>query len=207
LLEDAVVLRDAQAVSDLFEPNGVLVAGGGVARGPAEAARAARSIWSGDAGYVSDPHRVLRIPGLALVAGPWSVTVARRGVDGMWRYAFAVFRDARLEEERMHTVVVRMSTDPSRRADVVRHLRDDIVGWARTRPGFVSGQWLLAADGQHGGGVIVFDSAEAAESAARAPRDYGRDEARAWNIDSVEIYEQVAAAGEAVMAGGGPAER
>jgi hypothetical protein len=210
LLEDAIVLRDSQAVADLFEPGGVVVAGRGVpaARGVAEVAGAGRRIWSRGAGYLADPRRVLRVHGLALVVGTWSVTVARRGVDGMWRYAFGVFRDAGLEEERtMHTIVVRMAADPSRTEDVVRHIRDDVVGWARSRPGFVSGQWLLATDGLRGLGVIVFDSADTAEQAAAGPRNYTRDEARAWNVDSVEVYEQVAAADQTVMAGDPSGER
>lgn len=202
LMEDAVVLRDAPAVADLFEPGGVLVAGRGVpaAQGVADVARAARGIWSGGGGYLADPRRLLRVPGLALVVGARSVTVGRRGVDGVWRYAFAVFGDVENEEDQtMHTVMVRMSTDPARREDVVRHLRDDVVGWVKSRPGFVSGQWLLSADGGAGGGVIVFDSADAAEQAAEGPRRYTRDEARAWNVDSVEVYEQVAAADRAAV--------
>jgi hypothetical protein len=31
----------------------------------------------------------------------------------------------------MHTMVVQMSIDPSRVHVVTRHLREDIVGWAR----------------------------------------------------------------------------
>ena len=60
------------------------------------------------------------------MVGARSVTVARRGDDGLWRYAFAVFR--RIEEEpTMPTVLVRTATDPARREDVVAHLRDDVV--------------------------------------------------------------------------------
>lgn len=92
----------------------------------------------------------------------------------------------------MHTVVVWLSADPARRTEVVRHLREDVLPWARSRPGFVSGQWLLSADGHRGGGVMVFESAEAAEQAVQGPRGSPRDDARAWNIDHVEIYEQVA---------------
>ena len=92
LLEDAVVLRDASATAALFELDGVLVAGRRTpATGRVDVARAARRL--GDCGYVADPRRVLRGHGLALVVGPRSVTVARRGSDGMWRYAFAVFAD------------------------------------------------------------------------------------------------------------------
>jgi hypothetical protein len=92
LLEDAVVLRDASATAALFELDGVLVAGSRAATGRLDVARATHRL--GGYGYVADPRRVLHGSGLALVVGPRSVTVARRGVDEMWRYAFAVFVDA-----------------------------------------------------------------------------------------------------------------
>jgi hypothetical protein len=94
----------------------------------------------------------------------------------------------------MHTIVVRMSIDPSRSAVVARHLREDIVSWARQQPGFVSGQWLLDPGTQQGMGVVVFSSADAATAAARGPRGFPRDEARAWNVEDVTVYEQVSSA-------------
>jgi hypothetical protein len=94
----------------------------------------------------------------------------------------------------MHTMVVQMSTDSSRPEEVARHLREDVVGWARQQPGFVSGQWLRGADRRGGIGVLVFASEDAATSAARGPRNYPRDENRAWNIESVTIYEQLTSA-------------
>jgi len=40
----------------------------------------------------------------------------------------------------MHTLVVQMSTDPSRPEEVARHFREDVTGWAKRQPGFVTGQ-------------------------------------------------------------------
>ena len=94
----------------------------------------------------------------------------------------------------MHTVVVQMSIDPSRAEVVAGHLRTDIVGWARQQPGFVSGQWLLDPDREQGLGIVVFSSQDAAAAAARGPRGFPRDEARAWNVEHVTVYEQVTAA-------------
>jgi hypothetical protein len=94
----------------------------------------------------------------------------------------------------MHTMVVHMSIDPSRTGVVTRHLREDIVGWARQQPGFVSGQWLLGPGHNHGLGVVVFASEGAATAAAQGPRNFSRDERRAWNVEDVTVYEQVTSA-------------
>ena len=94
----------------------------------------------------------------------------------------------------MHTMVVLMSIDPPRAEEVARHLREDIVGWARQQPGFVNGQWLLSPDRSEGMGVVVFTSGDAAASAARGPRSFPRDAGRAWNVESVTVYEQLTSA-------------
>lgn len=94
----------------------------------------------------------------------------------------------------MHTIVVQMSIDPSRSEVVARHLREDIVSWARQQPGFVSGQWLLGPGHCQGLGVVVFASEHAAAAAAQGPRGFPRDEHRAWNIEDVTVYEQVTSA-------------
>ena len=94
----------------------------------------------------------------------------------------------------MHTMVVQMSIDPSRTEVVTRHLREDIVSWARQQPGFVSGQWLLGPGQNHGMGVVVFASEDAAAAAAQGPRSFPRDERRAWNVEDVTVYKQVTSA-------------
>jgi hypothetical protein len=94
----------------------------------------------------------------------------------------------------MHTMVVHMSIDPSRAEVVARHLSEDIVSWARQQPGFVSGQWLLNPGNKQGMGVVVFSSENAATAAARGPLSFPRDDARAWNVENVTIYDQVTSA-------------
>lgn len=94
----------------------------------------------------------------------------------------------------MHTLVVQMSTDPSRPEEVARHFREDVTGWAKRQPGFVTGQWLRSPDGQAGLGVVVFASEEAASAAAQGPRSYARDDDRAWNIENVTVYQQLTTA-------------
>jgi hypothetical protein len=94
----------------------------------------------------------------------------------------------------MHTMVVLMSTDPSRSEEVARRLREDVLGWAKRQPGFVSGQWLRSGDRREGMGVVVFASEDAATTAARGPCSSLRDDHRAWNIESVTVYEQLTSA-------------
>ena len=94
----------------------------------------------------------------------------------------------------MHTMVVRMSVDPARAGEVARHLREDVTGWAKQQPGFVSGQWLHADGGTEVLGVVVFATRADAVRAAQGPRGYPRDAARAWNIDDVTVHEQLASA-------------
>ena len=94
----------------------------------------------------------------------------------------------------MHTMVVRMSVDPARAGEVARHLREDVAGWARQQPGFVSGQWLCRDGATEALGVVVFASRADADRAAQGPRGYRRDGARAWNIEDVILYEQAASA-------------
>jgi hypothetical protein len=94
----------------------------------------------------------------------------------------------------MHTLVVQMSTDPLRAAEVEVHFRQDIVPWARRQSGFVGGQWLRSTDGRSGLGVVVFESEAAAGAAAAGPRKYRRDDTRAWNVETVMVLEQVASA-------------
>jgi hypothetical protein len=94
----------------------------------------------------------------------------------------------------MHTLVVQMSTDPTRADEVEIHFRQDVIPWARRQAGFVSGQWLRAKDRRSGLGLVVFESSAAASAAASGPGYYGRDDTRAWNIESVTVQELVASA-------------
>jgi len=94
----------------------------------------------------------------------------------------------------MHTMIVQMSTDPSRAEEVARHLHDDVVEWAKQQSGFVSGQWVLSADRSEAMGVVVFASEDAANTAAQGPRRNRREDSRAWSVESVTVYEQLTSA-------------
>lgn len=94
----------------------------------------------------------------------------------------------------MNVMLVTLKLDPSRSEEVDRHLREDVVSWATRQAGFVSGQWLRRADGQQGLGVVVFDSEDQANAAAFGPRSQPSVEGRAWNTESVAVFELVAQA-------------
>jgi ketosteroid isomerase-like protein len=95
LLEDAVLMRDAEALAQLFEDASVLVAGPGPRQihGPGEIAEVAEELWQHQAGYLAGPRRVLQARDTALLLGDGIINVARRGPDGSWKYAISVLHD------------------------------------------------------------------------------------------------------------------
>ena len=102
LLEDAFVVRDREAVAELFEDGAVLVGDRREARGGDEIARWAREMWARDRTYLADPRRVLQARDTGLVLTRHGINVVRRGTDGAWRYAIALLSrdDTTKEEER-----------------------------------------------------------------------------------------------------------
>lgn len=92
------------------------------------------------------------------------------------------------------TLIVTMTLDPARSPDVARHFTDDVVPWAAHQDGFVSGQWLRSPDGSHGIGIVTFDSVDHATAAAAGPRSQPRDDGRAWNTGTVDVFHVVASA-------------
>ena len=92
LLEDAFVIRDRDALAELFEDGAVLLGGDGPreARGAQEIGRFATAMWECERTYLADPRRVLQARDTALVVGAQGINVARRGRDGAWRYAISL---------------------------------------------------------------------------------------------------------------------
>jgi ketosteroid isomerase-like protein len=92
LLEDAYVVRDRDALAQLFEDGAVLVAGSGrpEARAGSQIARFATAMWERDRTYLADPRRVLQARDTALVVAERAINVLRRGSDGTWRYAITL---------------------------------------------------------------------------------------------------------------------
>lgn len=92
MLEDAFVMRDDEALAELFDEAAVLDAGQGErqARGGAEIRRVASVLCSGSRTYVAHPRRVLQARETALVVAEHAINVARRGGDGAWRYTISL---------------------------------------------------------------------------------------------------------------------
>lgn len=92
LFEDAFVIRDREALAQLFEEGALLVAGDGreEARGADEIAQVATAMWEDDRTYLADPRLVLQARDTALVVADQSISVVRRGSDGAWRYAISL---------------------------------------------------------------------------------------------------------------------
>src|SRR5687768_1902373 len=91
LFEDALLLRDHQVLTALFEAGATLVMGGDQpVRGGEAIARAVSATRSGIGAYVADPRRVLLARTSALVVTDRSVNVMHRGNDGAWRYAIVL---------------------------------------------------------------------------------------------------------------------
>jgi uncharacterized protein (TIGR02246 family) len=91
LLEDAILLGDADAVAGLFQPGGMLVVRGAPQlRGRGQIRDAAVALCLRRPGYLAGPRRVFQVRDVALLLGRDVVNLARRGADGTWRYDICV---------------------------------------------------------------------------------------------------------------------
>ena len=87
LMEDAILLRDADAIAGLFQPGGLLaIAGTPQLRGRGQIREAVGALCLRRPGYLAEPRRVLQVRDVALLIGRDVVNLARRGDDGTWRY-------------------------------------------------------------------------------------------------------------------------
>jgi hypothetical protein len=91
LLEDAFVLRNGEALAELFEDGAVLVADGTPeARGGLKIAQLVTEMWERNRTYLADPRRIVQAGSTALIMTPRGANVVHRGTDGAWRYAIAL---------------------------------------------------------------------------------------------------------------------
>ena len=91
LLEDAFVLRNGEALAELFEDGAVLVDDGTPeARGGLKIAQLVTEMWARNRTYLADPCRIVQAGSTALILTQHGANVVRRGSDGAWRYAIAL---------------------------------------------------------------------------------------------------------------------
>jgi hypothetical protein len=91
LLEDAFVLRNGEALAELFEDGAVLVVDGTrEARGGPEIEHLVTEMWRRNRTYLADPRRIVQAGSTALILTQHGANVVRRGTDGAWRYAIAL---------------------------------------------------------------------------------------------------------------------
>jgi hypothetical protein len=86
--------------------------------------------------------------------------------------------------EAMHAVFVTVKVEDAEAG--LAHLRSEVVPRVSQAPGFVAGYWL-APEGDRGNSIVVFESEEAARSAAERLQPPPQ-----VTVESVEIREVVA---------------
>jgi hypothetical protein len=89
----------------------------------------------------------------------------------------------------MHAVLVKVSI--SEFEGSVRELRETVVPRISQLPGFVAGYWTRSDDGSNGRSMIVFESEEAARTAAER---IGTNIPDGVTFESAEVREVVASA-------------
>lgn len=88
LLEDALLLRNGEAVTELFDDGGVLVLGHRIWH----MREHAEHLVSHDSSYLAEPRQVIQAQDIALLLGDGVINVAHRGSDGSWRYRIALIQ-------------------------------------------------------------------------------------------------------------------
>ena len=71
----------------------------------------------------------------------------------------------------MHAVVVKVSIQEGQGPEATEFLRGTIVPRVSQAPGFVAGYWVRLEGGDEGNSVIVFETEDAARSAADQIRE------------------------------------
>jgi hypothetical protein len=103
LFEDALLIRDPEALADLFAEGALLTTSDNrSARGGEAIARLALATSKGDDSYVADPQRIVQARDIALIVAERGANVLCRGPDGFWRYAIVLLLDSKLIEGRAH---------------------------------------------------------------------------------------------------------
>ena len=90
----------------------------------------------------------------------------------------------------MHAVLVTATIEPGHGEEAQAQLENNIVPRVKESPGAISGYWVRSDDEQHGSSVVLYESEQAARTAAEmVPNTPRPDFVR---IDSVEVRKVVA---------------
>ena len=89
----------------------------------------------------------------------------------------------------MHAVLVKVSISEVEGSE--KALRETVVPRVSQMPGFVAGYWTRSADGSNGRSMIVFESEDAARTAAER---IGGSVPEGVTFESAEVREVVASA-------------
>jgi len=89
----------------------------------------------------------------------------------------------------MHAVLVKVSISDFEGS--VKELRETVVPRISSLPGFVAGYWTRSSDGSNGRSMLVFESEEAARTAAER---VGANVPDGVTFESAEVREVVASA-------------
>jgi len=94
----------------------------------------------------------------------------------------------------MYGVIVQLRSEAKRENAARTMLREVVIPTAKQLPGFASGTWLQALEGNRGIAVMLFESEEAACGAAERIRTRGPLAGDRVVVDSVGAYEVLARA-------------
>jgi hypothetical protein len=94
----------------------------------------------------------------------------------------------------MFGVIIEVRFDPKREDEARRMVHDFVVPKAKTLPGFQSGHWLRALDGDVIREVFTFDTEDNARATASLVRAEGPPPGAPVTLDSVGAYELIAEA-------------
>ena len=94
----------------------------------------------------------------------------------------------------MFGVIIIVRVDPAREDEARELVREMIVPKAKAHPGFVSGYWLRALDGDTLTSVHLHDTRENADATATRIRSEGAPPSAPVSLVSVETQELLASA-------------
>ena len=182
LLEDALVIGDADTLAALFEEGATLAVGGKQpVRGSEAIARAALATRSGIRAYVADPRLVLLARNSALVVTDHGVNVMHRGNGGAWRYAIVLHA---VEESNGREKIMVQEAMPSQGLQPVAVGKDE--GDARWWFGGLAVIKATAAD--TGGQMAIIEVTEPPGAEAPLHVHYREDEGF-WLLEGSATFE------------------